>query len=76
MAEFPLGLFRIENLLYIECSHQYHCSILALCFSMGLPGGTLVKNPPAGALGEMNSIPGLGKSPGEGNGKLLQYSCL
>ena len=27
----------------------------------------------AGALG---SIPGLGRSPGEGNGYLLQYSCL
>jgi len=24
----------------------------------------------------MGSIPGLGRSPGEGNGKLLQYSCL
>ena len=28
---------------------------------------------PAGDLG---SIPGLGRSPGEGNGNLLQYSCL
>ena len=24
----------------------------------------------------MGSIPGLGRSPGEGNGKPLQYSCL
>ena len=24
----------------------------------------------------MSLIPGLGRSPGEGNGKLLQYSCL
>ena len=24
----------------------------------------------------MGSIPGLGRSPGEGNGNLLQYSCL
>ena len=26
--------------------------------------------------GDPGSIPGLGRSPGEGNGYLLQYSCL
>ena len=26
--------------------------------------------------GDLGSIPGSGKSPGEGNGNLLQYSCL
>ena len=26
--------------------------------------------------GDLGSIPGSGRSPGEGNGKLLQYSCL
>ena len=26
--------------------------------------------------GDPDLIPGLGRSPGEGNGKLLQYSCL
>ena len=35
----------------------------------------LVKNPPANA-GNACSIPGLGRSPGEGNGNSLQYSCL
>ena len=35
----------------------------------------MVKNPLANA-GDVGSIPGLGKSPGEGNGNLLQYSCL
>ena len=33
------------------------------------------KNPPAKA-GDMGSIPGSGRSPGEENGNLLQYSCL
>ena len=33
------------------------------------------KNPPANA-GDMGSIPGWGRSPGEGNGKPLQYSYL
>ena len=42
---------------------------------MGLPGGPVVKNLPANA-GDAGSIPGLGKSPGEGNGNPLQYSCL
>ena len=27
-------------------------------------------------VGDLGSIPGLGRSPGEGNGKPLQYSCL
>ena len=33
----------------------------------------MVKNLPAGDSG---SVPGLGRSPGEGNGYQLQYSCL
>ena len=32
-------------------------------------------NPPAVA-GDMDSVPGTGRSPEEGNGHLLQYSCL
>jgi len=35
----------------------------------------VVKNLPASA-GDLGSIPGLGRSPGGGNGNLLQYSCL
>ena len=36
----------------------------------GFPGGTVVKNPPANAgdARDVGSIPGLGRSPGEGNG--------
>ena len=37
--------------------------------------GSVVKNLPANA-GDLDSIPGLGRSPGEGNGNPLQYSCL
>ena len=39
------------------------------------PGGSVVKNPPASA-GEAGSAPGSGRSPGEGNGSPLQFSCL
>ena len=35
----------------------------------------MVKNLPASA-GDMSSIPGSGRSPEEGNGNPLQYSCL
>ena len=39
------------------------------------PGGAVVKSPPSNA-GDVGLIPGLGKSPGGGNGNPLQYSCL
>ena len=35
----------------------------------------MVKNPPASA-GDVGSVPGLERSPGERNGNPLQYSCL
>ena len=42
---------------------------------LGFPSGSVVKNPPANAGGK-SSIPGSGRSTGEGNGNPLQYSCL
>ena len=38
----------------------------------------VVKNPSANAgdVRDKSSIPGLGRSPGEGNGNPLQYSCV
>ena len=42
---------------------------------MGFPGGSVAKNPPADAV-DVGSIPGSGRSPGEGNGNPLRYSCL
>ena len=41
-------------------------------------GFPVVKNPPASAgdTGDTGSVPGSGRSPGEGNGNVLQYSCL
>ena len=40
---------------------------------VGFPGGSVVKNHLANT-GDMGSIPGSGRSPGEGNGNPLQYS--
>ena len=46
--------------------------------TLGFPGDTGVKNPPANAGDTRNagSVPGLGRPSGEGNGNPLQYSCL
>ena len=44
-------------------------------YKWGFPGDSVVKNLPANA-GDLGSIPGSGRSPGEGNGNPLQYSCL
>ena len=45
-----------------------------MCF----PHGSVVKNPSANAgdPGDVGSIPGLGRSPGEGSSNPLQYPCL
>ena len=42
---------------------------------MGFPSASVVKNPPA-SVGDMDSIPGSGRFPGERNGNQFQYSCL
>ena len=41
----------------------------------GFPGGSDGKASTCNA-GDLGLIPGLGRSPGEGNGNPLQYSCL
>ena len=41
----------------------------------GLPGGSEGKESACSA-GDLGSIPGRGRSPEEGNGNPLQYSCL
>ena len=43
--------------------------------NQGFSSSSVVKNPPANR-GNVDSIPGLGRSPGEENGNSLQYSCL
>ena len=47
----------------------------SLCYTLGFPGGSVVKNLPAYAA-DVGFIPGLGRSAGEGNGNSLQHSCL
>ena len=60
-----------EERLSVSTSQVLYKTVL----TMGFPRGSVVKNPPANA-GNVSLIPGSGRSPGEGNGKPLQYSCL
>ena len=50
-------------------------TLMVLTYSLDFPGGSDSKVPAYNA-GDPGSIPGLGRSPGEGNGNPLQYSCL
>ena len=55
---------------------QYHSSKASILWcSVCFPGGSEGKTP-ALNVGELDLIPGLGSSPGEGNGNPLQYPCL
>ena len=55
--------------LSVEGEFLSHCPRLS--FPGGLGGKTSAYNP-----GDLGLIPGLGRSPGEGHGNPLQYSCL
>ena len=52
--------------------------LLGCMVVLGFQGSASGKNPPANAGNVRDSglIPESGRSPGEGNGNLLQYSCL
>ena len=49
--------------------------IKVVAVQMDFPGGSAAKESTCN-VGELGSIPGLGKSPGEGKGYPLQYSGL
>ena len=48
--------------------------MVLMCLFTGQEIAQMVKNLPA--IQDLGLIPGLGRSPGEGNGYPLQYSCL
>ena len=51
------------------------CKVPSLTVLKSFPGGSEVKVS-ASNVGDLGSIPGSGRSPGEGHGNPLQYSCL
>ena len=81
LAEIPFGLQVKLHMSYTyRCTlsprlhfFQQFCQYLISCTDF--PFGSVVKNPPANA-GDAGSILGSGRSPREGNGNPLQYSCL
>ena len=58
--------------------HSFILLLINLLHIWGFPGGASGKESPCQCrVGKRHgSIPGLRRSPGEGNGNLLQYSCL
>ena len=54
----------------MECRLILVLICVSLMISNDFPGGSMVKNPPANAQ-DVGLIPGLGRSPGEGNGNPL-----
>ena len=59
-----------ESVIHV-CMYVY----IYIYIHIGFPGGSEVKAS-ACNVGDLGSIPGSGRSPGEGNGNPLQYSCL
>ena len=57
-----------QSLIHFNCWIVFHCE-------KGFPGGSEVKASACNA-GDLGPVPGSGRSPGEGNGNPLQYSCL
>ena len=51
---------------------------ICVYLSVAFGGGAVVKNPPpnVGDAADTGSVPGLGRSPGVGNGNPLQHTCL
>ena len=82
-----MGTLRCRRVNHCSSTHSWGegkaeftqaCLMLKLWFSTSCyiaSGGSAVTNSPANA-GDMGSVPGLGISPGGGNGNPLQYSCL
>ena len=75
--EFTLKcMVRKWALMCIGKAREGCSSVTYFCLQMwGTPGDLMVKNPVANA-GDTGLIPGSERSPGEGNGNPLQYSCL
>ena len=67
--------FRNYSVHPFQCSFSDLDKLLTCMHILGFPGDSVVKNPLANT-GDQGSIPGLGRSPAEGNANSLQYSCL
>ena len=71
-TEEPGGLLSMES---HRVGHDWSDLAAAARYIKGFPDGLAVKNMPVNA-GDEGLIPGLGRSPEEGNNNPLQCSCL
>ena len=69
VQQFPTG----RQLVCTHCPRP--ASVILSSYTADFPGGSDGKASAYNA-GGLGSVPGLGRSPGEGNGDPLQYSCL
>ena len=65
----------LKNLVISSVHTSVHPYILKRSLPGNFPGGSEVKASASNA-GDLGSVPGLGRSSGEGDGNPLQYSCL
>ena len=77
-TEPPTGLYWTWRVSMKPCDDLNHWDLGIITLTLGLPGGTFVKNLPAsvGGVRDTGSVPGSGRFPEGGNGTPLQYSCL
>ena len=73
LLSFKVSLLSLSLLL--DSTWQVVLTLLFLSFQQVASGSSDGKDSTCNA-GDMGLFPGLGRSPGEGNGKPLQYSCL
>ena len=68
-------LFQINARISLVSSIKHIEILMGITMTLGFQGAAVVKNPPVNAE-DTGSIPGSGRSPGEGNDNPLPYSCL
>ena len=66
--------FDLSFLCLFETQHV-HLEAVGVSTAYGFPSGSVSKESSCN-VGDLGSIPGLGRYPGEGHGNALQYSCL
>ena len=73
---YTAGPYYFSILYIVVCICQFQSPSLSLVtITLGFPGGSDGKESVCNA-GDLGLIPGSGRSPGEGNGNLIQYTCL
>ena len=73
-TEGHLGCFQILAIMNKVAINMVCGVCVDLNFQLGFPGGSAIKNPPTNA-GDVDMNLSSRRSPGEGNGNPLQYSC-